>query len=225
MWSQVCHAGAGSQEALETLYRKYWYPIYVFLRRAGKGPEEAEDLTQGFFLHLQVKNLIGKADPSRGRFRSFLLGVLKNFVRDQAVRDRAIRRGGGAEVLSLDVERAEERYQLEQATVDNPEKLMDRRWALEVLRRAVDRLRTEFRDADRADEFEALLPFLTLDSDEKTADLAGRLGISEGNARVRLVRLRERFGKAVRKEVSDTVLDPTLVEEELEALRRALREE
>src|SRR5439155_21379072 len=175
LWSRVFAAGKfdspQSRQALEELCRLYWYPIYAYVRRWGHDRQDARDLTQGFFAYLLEGNLFGKADPGRGRFRSFLLGTLQNFVRRQKVKELALKRGGGAELLSIDEETAEGRYAHEPSTKVTPETLFDRRWALTVLEQAMQRLEAEYSRANMKELFAALQPYLTGDGEASFAEL------------------------------------------------------
>jgi RNA polymerase sigma-70 factor (ECF subfamily) len=229
LWSRVLVAGGidspQSRQAIEELCRTYWYPIYAFLRRAGHERQQARDLTQGFFHYLLGRNLLGKADPDRGRFRSFLIGILKNFVHGEHDKDKALRRGGGAEIVSIDEEVAEGRYAHEPSTNLSPEKLFDRRWALQVLEQAMGRLQTEYARSGMKDLLTRLQPYLTGDGEGSFAELGGRLNRSEGAARVLVHRLRERFRHLIRAVISDTVSDLEQVEMELKHLQAALRDD
>ncbi len=139
-WSVVLAAGdpasAEAAEALETLCRTYWYPLYAYVRRQGRSPEDAQDLTQEFFARLLAKDFPGGARPERGRFRSFLLASLRHFLLDQHRYTAAVKRGGGRPTISLDVVRAEERFRLEPQHELTPEKLYEREGALTLLDRA-----------------------------------------------------------------------------------------
>lgn len=228
LWGRVLVAGKidspQSRQAIAELCRLYWYPIYAFLRRSGHERQQAGDLTQGFFEYLLERNLFGRADPERGRFRSFLIGVLKNFVRGEYDKEKALRRGGGAEIVSIDEEVAEGRYVHEPATLVTPEKLMDRRWALEVLEQAMTRLQAEYSRSGMKDVFSQLQPHLTGDGQTSFLELGVRLDRSEGAARVLVFRLRERFRHLIRAVIADTVSDLEQVEIELKHLQAALRE-
>lgn len=227
MWSQVFAArgrdSARSSQALESLCRLYWYPIYSFLRRLGHERQDARDLTQGFFAYLIEENLLRKADPDRGRFRSFLLGTLRRFVSNQKAKERALKRGGGRRTFSIDEANAEGRYVREAARELTPEKLFDRRWALEVLGEALRRLEAEYQRAGLGTAFAAMQPYLTGDQGGGFADLAAQLQKTEGSARVMVFRLRHRFRTVIRRVIADTVCDPEQVEDELRDLQAALR--
>ncbi|MEO8351068.1 MAG: sigma factor, partial [Chthoniobacteraceae bacterium] len=144
-WSVVLLAAEGGdgeveRRALEALCRSYWYPIYAFIRRSGHSPHDAEDLTQGFFMFTLQKRLLAKANPARGRFRSFLLGSARNFLGNEWQKESAAKRGGAVPLISLDAVLAEHRFAAEPATVDGPESAYERAWAVSVIERALDRL-------------------------------------------------------------------------------------
>src|SRR5258706_5622591 len=156
LWMTVAQAGrhdgsAESQLALEKLCRTYWYPLYVFLRGQGHSAEDAEDLTQAFFGHMLQKNALRHANQERGRFRTFLLTSLKHFVTDQWKKDRAVKRGGGARLIELDAEVAENRYRYEPVERLDPEKLFERRWAMTVIEEVLAKLESEYSLKGRRD--------------------------------------------------------------------------
>jgi RNA polymerase sigma factor (sigma-70 family) len=228
-WSQVFKAGQvdspDARQALEFLCQQYWYPIYAFLRRWGYERQHARDLTQAFFTYVIEQSLLQKADPEKGRFRSFILGTLKHFVSNQQAREHALKRGGKASILSIDEQTAEGRYAYEPASGLTPEKLFDRRWALELIGQAMGRLEEEYRRAGMLEMFAVLQPYLNGDQDGDFALLAKDLQKSEGAARVIVCRLRNRFRKLIRNRIETTVSDPEQVEMELRDLQEALREE
>jgi RNA polymerase sigma-70 factor (ECF subfamily) len=228
LWSQVLAAGrlddADSTQALESLCHLYWYPIYAFLRRWGYERQNARDFTQGFFTHLLEDNVLRKADPEKGRFRSFLLGSLRMFLSNEEAKERALKRGGGLEIVSIDAEAAEGRYRFDPATHLSPEKLFDRRWALEVIAEAMRRLEGEYRRVGSADLFAALQPYLVGDQNGSIGPLAAKLNKTEGATRVVVCRLRNRFRKLIRGVIAHTLSDPAQVEGELQDLQAVLRE-
>lgn len=228
LWSQVRVAGRldalGSRPALEALCRVYWPAIYAFLRRSGYEREHAKDLTQGFFAYLLERNLLKKADPERGRFRSFLLGSLRFFVANEEAKRRALKRGGGACWVSIDAEAGDGCHGKDLSTSLSPERLFDRKWALSVLGEAMSRLAAEYRRAGLAEEFAFLQPHLTGDAEECLSGLAMRLGKTAGATRVLVFRLRNRFRRLIRAVIADTVSDLDQVESELEHLEAALRD-
>jgi RNA polymerase sigma-70 factor (ECF subfamily) len=164
---------------------------------------------------------LDRADPEKGRFRSFLLTSLKFFVADEADRDRAHKRGGGM-VVPLEFSSAEERYQREPADDETPERIFERRWALSVLDRVVERLRNEFVQHGRSEHFERLKVLLLGQSDAPYAALAREMKTSEGALKVAVHRLRKRYRELFRQEIADTVADPAQVESELRFLAGAL---
>jgi RNA polymerase sigma factor (sigma-70 family) len=228
-WSLVVAAGAGdsspaARDALATLCETYWYPLYVYLRGRGYSAEDAQDLTQAFFARLLEKHALRHADPARGRFRSFLLASLRNFVANQHERESAHKRGGGAPMLSLEMDSAEGRFQLEPASTDTPERVFDRLWALTLLERVISRLEAE--TAARGNppsRFDQLKAYLTGDEPALSyAQTASQLGISEAAVKVAVHRLRRRFRDLVRDEISHTVSSPEDVEAELRHLWSAV---
>src|SRR5688572_25811557 len=164
LWSRVFAAGISNSDrptqAMEELCRLYWPPIYAFLRRHGYDREHARDLTQAYFAYVIRNDVLRKADPERGRFRSFLLGTLKNFASHEAEKGRAVRRGGAINFVSIDEETAEGIYKHEPGSNLSPEKLFDRRWALTVLEEATRRLRVDYERAGISEVFDALQPYL-----------------------------------------------------------------
>lgn len=213
-----------ARQALEALCRVYWNPIYAFLRRCGHDHHAAKDLTQGFFVYMLEEGLLQKANPERGRFRSFLLGSLKFFVSNQQVRERALKRGGGITMVSIDAEPADARPADEPTTTMTPERLFDRKWALAVLGEAMERLAAEYHRVGMAEEFTLLQPHLTGDAEGTLPDLSRRLGKSDGATRVLVFRLRNRFRRLIRAVLADTVGDLDQVESELRHLGEALRD-
>ena len=164
---------------------------------------------------------LDRADPEKGRFRSFLLTTLKFFVADEADRHRAQKRGGGA-VLPFEFSSGEERYQREPAHDETPERIFERRWALAILDRVVERLRSEFVQHGRPEHFERLKVFLLGHSDAPYAALAREMNTSEGALKVAIHRLRKRYRELLRQEIADTVADPAEVEPELRFLAAVL---
>ncbi len=226
-WSLVVAAGdphrKEARSALVTLCDNYWYPLYAYLRRRGYAADQAQDLTQEFFTRVVEGRYLDRADPEKGRFRSFILTSLKFFVADQEDRDRAHKRGGG-KVEPVEFSSGEQRYQREPAHGETPERIFERRWALTVLDRVVQRLRTEFVQHGRPENFDRLKVFLLGRSDAPYAALAREMNTSEGALKVAVHRLRKRYRELFRQEIADTVSDPGDVESELRFLAAALTE-
>lgn len=224
-WSIVVAAGAADSQqahrALEHLCTAYWYPLYAFVRRQGHSPHDAQDLTQEFFTRLLARNVLGDADPAKGRFRSFLLGALKHFLSDEWDRARAQKRGGGVQPISLDAESAESRYRLEPADESSAEKIYERRWALALLDEVLKRLRDEFTRDGKEHVFEELKSALT-GGKVPCAEIASRLDVKEGAVRTAIHRLRTRYRELVRAEIAETVASPSDVDAEMQHLFAAL---
>jgi len=224
-WTLVVAAGDPRRKetrvALVSLCENYWYPLYAYLRRRGYPADQAQDLTQEFFVRLLEGRYLDRADPEKGRFRSFILTSLKFFVADESDRNRAQKRGGGA-VVPLEFSSGEERYQREPAHDETPERIFERRWALAVLDRVVETLRNEFILHGRPEHFERLKVFLLGQSDTPYAELAREMNTSEGALKVAIHRLRKRYRELFRQEIADTVADPAEVEAELRFLATVL---
>ena len=224
-WSLVVAAGdphrKEARSALVSLCESYWYPLYAYLRRRGYSSDQAQDLTQEFFVRVIEGRYLDRAEPEKGRFRAFLLTSLKFFVADEDDRRRARKRGGGM-VVPLEFSSGEERYQREPGHDETPERIYERRWALSVLDRVVEKLRNEFVQHGRPDHFERLKVFLLGQSDAPYGALAQELNTSEGALKVAIHRLRKRYRELFRQEIADTVADPAAVESELRHLAAAL---
>lgn len=227
-WTQVVAAGRAGDSthariALEQLCQTYWYPLYAYVRRQGHAPHDAQDFTQAFFARLLERNALGAADRARGRFRSFLLAALKNFLRDEWDKLRAQKRGGGEAVISLDAGDAESRYALEPADTLTADRIFERRWAMLLLDRAVERLRAEHAAAGKLAQFEALKASLAGSRESQPySELATQLGLSEGAVKVAVHRLRQRYREVIRAEIAETVAGEAEVEAELKHLMAAL---
>jgi RNA polymerase sigma-70 factor (ECF subfamily) len=227
-WSLVLSARDGqspqSAAALEKLCRIYWYPLYAYVRRSGQSRENAEDLTQAFFARLLEKKFLDSAQQERGRFRSFLLVVLKRFLANEWERAHAQKRGGFQTQISLDTEMAERKFQSEIASAEiPPDRAFERRWALTLLEQTMSRLRSEFERAGKISEFERLKIFLTADKYEiPYATVAAELGMNEGALRVAVHRLRRRYRELFREEISHTLAEGESVDDELRYLMSVL---
>ena len=228
LWSLVAAArtdgrgGSEARRAMEALCTAYWYPLYAFVRSRGYASADAQDLTQAFFARIIEAGGFGGADRERGRFRSYLLGAMKHFLANEWRRGRARKRGGGAVLLELDALEPEARYALEAASADEPETVFDRAWARQCVDHAMTRLRAEYRDAGKAEVFDALR--LSLTGEELSRrDIAGRLGMTEGAVKVAIHRLRRRYRDLLRAEVRETVVEPADIEDEMRYLVAILR--
>lgn len=223
LWTQVL-AAPHDEEALASLCRKYWYPLYAFLRRKGVPSHEAEDLTQGFFVHLLSRQSLETVRREYGRFRSFLLASLQNFVADERDRAMAAKRSPPQPLLELDGRKAEGRYRMEPVERTTPERIFERQWALTVLEVALAALESEFIASGRGQVFRELQPFLCGDV-PGYKDLAASLAISEGAARVSVHRMRGRYRDLVRREITDTLGPGEDLETEMRHLFAVLRNE
>jgi RNA polymerase sigma-70 factor (ECF subfamily) len=223
-WSVVLAAAAHSSSpsatgALEKLCRAYWYPLYAYLRRRGQSPEDSEDLVQSFIHSLLAGNSLADVAPEKGRFRTFLLAGVNNFLANQWRRSSTLKRGGGLSFVPLEGTVPEALYQAEPATNDTPERLYERRCAVALLEQALQRLREEALAGGKDDLFEQLKPFITDKTDSGDyPTVAARLGISKVAVRVAVHRLRQRYGEILRSEVAQQVATPAEVAEELRYL-------
>jgi RNA polymerase sigma factor (sigma-70 family) len=225
-WSIVLAAqrgtdATGAGAALAALCRDYWYPLYAFVRRRGFAAHDAQDLTQAFFADLLERNPT-LADPAKGRFRSYLLGALKHFLANEWHRANTLKRGGGQKIVEWDALDPEARYAMEPADQTDPETLYDKRWAMELLNRAMAKLRAEFVAKDDATTFDALKGTLT-GAELEREELAKKLGMNAGALKVAVHRLRHRYREVLRAEIAETVDSPAEVDEEMRHLARMLR--
>jgi RNA polymerase sigma-70 factor (ECF subfamily) len=226
-WSLVVSAGRNdtphARDALEKLCRSYWFPIYAFVRRQGHGPHDAQDLTQEFFARLLEKKQLAGADPVRGRFRSFLLASLKHFLANEWDKANAQKRGGGRVLIPIDVATAETSCGFEPADNLTADIIFERRWALTLLEHVLGRLRAEYVRDGKENLFEQLKPTLTEASRTVAyAEIATRLGTTEGAVKVAVHRLRQRYREVLRAEIADTVASPGEVDDEIRNLFAAL---
>ncbi len=221
-WSVVLEAQGESpaaQEALEKLCRMYWRPIFAFLRRQGIPPEEAEDITQGFFAELLERRSLSAVRKEKGRLRSFLLGGLKYFLANEERRAMAVKRGKGQRPIPFEELRAGERIEMEPADPMTPEQIYERRWALTVLERVLSRLKDEYLAADNAALFNSLKELLPDEPGSPLqAEIAARLGMTENAIRQAFYRFRQRYQALLREEIANTVATPGDIEDELRHL-------
>ena len=221
-WSVVLAAGGpagtGARAALETLCRTYWYPLYVYARRRGQSRHDAEDLVQGFFALLLERGSVASADPQRGRFRTFLLTAFQRCAADEHDRRSAAKRGGGAPLLSLDFDDGESRFASEPSHELTPEREYERRFAMALLARALDRVAAE--RPENAD----LLAYVGGTGDARPyADVAAARGTSEGAVKVAVHRLRARYRECLRAEIRETVAEESDVDDEIRHLLGVVR--
>lgn len=234
-WTEVVKAcqqedGTRRQRAVAALCREYWYPLYAFARRAGRTRPDAEDLTQGFFQQVLERNLVASADRELGRLRTFLITVFKRYISDTDDKSRALKRGGGQQVLSLDAQDADQRYLCEPEDAETPETLYQRAWALAVLQGAVESLRSTEHAGGNGRLFEILVPHLSPDSDSDAANAgygaaAQALETTVENVRQLVSRLRKKYRACLRQHIAATLHQPSeeQIDQEVTALKAALR--
>ena len=227
-WTMVLACGdegdaVRAQEALSSLFQTYWYPLYAYVRRRGYSEHDAEDLVQAFCLHLQEKHAVAKADRQRGKFRTFLLSSLQNFLGHEYERSRAQKRGGGQELIRLDAEDADARYRLEPTDPVTPETIFEKRWAQALLEQTVSGLRADFIMRGKERLFDGLSSFLTSDLRETSYQTAAdQLGLPLSAIKTTVHRLRRDYRTRLREEIGRTVSSPDEIEAELLYLRKVL---
>jgi RNA polymerase sigma factor (sigma-70 family) len=225
-WSVVLTAreseGAAAHAALEQLCQTYWYPLYAYVRRRGFNPQDAEDLTQGFLAHLLGQSFLATVTPAKGKFRSFLLAALQNYLADQRDRAMALKRGGGQTVISLDLEHASERYASEPLDQLSPDKVFDRNWAMALLERARAQLEEEYRRAGK-DHFYRVLRQFNFDGPGAPtySETAAQLDMSENTLKSLVHRFRQRYRQLLRDEIAQTVSSAAEVDDEIRYLLNA----
>ena len=214
---------SAAEQALANLYQTYWYPLYAYIRRCGYGEHDAEDLVQGFYAHIHEKHALAKADRQRGKFRTFLLSSLQNFLANENERSRAQKRGGGRELIRLDAEDAKERYQLDRVHSVTPESVFEMRWAHALLDQTLAGLRADFAARGKQRLFESLQTFLTADSGETSYQKAAdNLGLPMSAVKTSVHRMRLDYRTRLREEIGRTVSCPEEIDEELLYLRKVL---
>lgn len=227
-WSVIVGAQlrgtAEAEAALEKLCRTYWRPVFAFVRHSSADEHEAKDLAQGFFERFLEKEYFRNADQLRGRFRSFLLACVKNFLANERDKKRTQRRGGGAIPLSIDQWIEESGMELESNPALTPDRSYERQWAHSVLENVRSKLRSEFVESGRSDVFDALHVYLSGERDEAPYHLvAEQMLLSVDAVKKKVERMRRRFGQLLREEIAQTVQHPSEIEDELRFLRRALQ--
>ena len=212
-------------EALARLCEIYWYPLYAYARRSGLDAGTAEDAIQDLFVRLLEHDFLRNVRPEHGRFRAFLLRSLGNLLVDIHKRDRAMKRGGRTTIVSFDGMDAEERYRTEPVDVRQPDKLYDRRWAMTLLNRALNSLRSDYEKDEFSKRVFAELSGLLLETEatDSYQTIGQRLGLSESAVKMQALRLRYRFQSKFREEVANTVEDPGQVEAEIAELLTAFK--
>jgi RNA polymerase sigma factor (sigma-70 family) len=226
-WSIVLEAGRGkcadADGALAELCQKYWFPLYAYVRRRVHDTNEAQDLTQEFFARLLEKEILAEADPDRGRFRSFLLTAMQNFLTNEWRKAQATKRGGGARLLSLDFTAGDSKLNFEPGHDWTAERIFERNWGITLLEHVLARLRDEYAAAGKDNLFAALRPFISSNREEGSfAALGDQLEMTEGAAKVAAHRLRKRYRELLRAELAQTVADPADVDAEIAWLFNAL---
>jgi RNA polymerase sigma factor (sigma-70 family) len=217
-WSLVAAAkDPAARQALAELCELYWYPVYAFVRRRGNSAADAGDLTQGFVARLIETAGIARADPDKGRFRSYLLGAVRHFLANEQDRAAARKRGGGRAIGSLDLADAERRYAAEPADDRTPEQLFERRWALTLLDGVLAGLRSEYAAAGQELMFDRLKSSLTGEG-APYSEAAAALGMTEGAVKIAAHRLRRRYRDRLRTAIAETVATPDDVEAEIRDL-------
>jgi RNA polymerase sigma factor (sigma-70 family) len=212
-----------ANEALASLFQTYWYPLYAYVRRRGYDEHDAKDLVQSFCMHLQEKHAVAKADRQRGKFRTFLLSSLQNFLGHERERSRTQKRGGGLELIRLDAEEADARYRLEPAISVTPETIFEKRWAHALLEQTVSGLRADFVTRGKERLFDGLSSFLTSDLRETSYQAAAeKLGLPLSAIKTTVHRLRRDYRSRLREEISRTVSSPDEIDDELLHLRKVL---
>jgi RNA polymerase sigma-70 factor (ECF subfamily) len=227
VWSRILKASGPAdpeaRAALEALCRDYWYPLYAFLRRKGVDVEGAQDLVQGLFAELLAREDLRGLDPTRGRFRSYLMACCTHLLAKQRARERAAKHGGGRAILSIDRPVAESRYVVEPSHELTAERLFHRRWALTLLDMVRDGLDAEMAGSDRQPLYELLRPALLGQlGTPPYAEVAARLGLTEAAVKMAAHRLRVRYRERLREEIARTVADPAEIDDEIGTLISAL---
>ena len=209
-------------EALAKLCETYWYPLYAYVRRRGYAPPAAQDLTQEFFAQLLEKDFLRAVDPTRGRFRSFLVMAIDRFLTKEWVRSHRLKRGG-VPLVSLDAEAGERRYLAEPADNLTPERIFERRWALSLVERSVQRLREKCSTPEKRRLFDCVQGLLAGDREDAPYEgLASELGLTRNALKVAVHRLRQRHRALLREEVRETVGSAEEVDEEIRHLLSVL---
>lgn len=225
-WSLVLKARSNqtteAQKALNELCSAYWYPVYAYIRRTSASPEDAQDLTQGYFAGLLERGYLDRADREKGKLRAFLLADVKLFLSNERGRQRAEKRGGGRVIESFDKALAEQRYDVEPVDHNSPDQLFDRAWATTLLNGVQETLQREYSLKGQQSTFEVLQQFIAWNAgDESYADVATKLGKTVSDVKVSVHRMRKRYRALLEEVVSDTVSSPEEVAQEIGMLAAA----
>ena len=221
-WTLILASREGDQArrtALESLLTTYWKPVYFYLRRRGLAVESAEDVVQGFFLHLLERDFLPRLDPARGRFRSYLLTSLDHYLANLRERESAQKRGGGVRLVPIDLALAE--HELKAAPAE-AQTAYEREWAVGVMERALARLREEYEQGRRKGPAEVFLRFFSFEPAPSYADAAAQVGLTASQFKAALHRARQRFRELLREEVGGTLQDASEADHEIADLVRAL---
>ena len=213
-----------AKAALESLCQSYWMPLYAFARRKTNSLEEAQDLTQTFFVELLEKNYVATATPNRGRFRSFLLTAFKNFISKQWEKNKTQKRGGHVKRLSLDFQTADSSIRIDPASGLTSDQIFDQQWAIALLDQVLFRLQDEFSQSGKTERFDTLKQFVIGDHSGATyADVAQRLELTEAAVKKSVSRMRSRYRELLRDEISNTVANPDEIDDEIRSLFAVLQ--
>jgi RNA polymerase sigma-70 factor (ECF subfamily) len=211
--------GSRAQEALAKLCQTYWYPLYAYVRRRGYSAADGQDLTQEFFARLLEPSSLARATPELGKFRAYLITAMKNFLASEWKQSRAQKRGGGLPMLSLDWVIAEQRFDLEPASHASPDKLFEHQWAVTILAGALKRLEQQYQSEGKSHVFDGLKHTLSGTRESQPyAELALRMGVSEGAVKVIVHRMRRQYRALIRDEIANTLNDPREVDSEMRYL-------
>ncbi|MBM3881833.1 MAG: hypothetical protein FJ387_19265 [Verrucomicrobia bacterium] len=225
-WTMVLNAGSDSPEqaagALEELCRTYWCPVYGLSRMLGDSVEDAKDLTQGFFIEFIQEGLLAEADPAKGRFRSYLHRCFQLYRSNEKQRQRAAKRGGGAQIIPIDEELGEQRLSAATVSPGTTEAVFDRCWAMTVMNNAYRKVEADCRAQGKGDLFEVIRGFLGGSGEAAYEPVAETLRMNIETVRTAVSRLRKQYRKEIRRQIADTVLDPDKVDEEMTYLFETL---
>lgn len=217
------HDTTRANVALEKLCKTYWYPLYAYVRRRGHSPHDAQDLTQGFFACLLERQSLANADPNKGRFRSFMLGAMNYFLASEWAKMQTQKRGGGHQILSLDLAAAEQRFDLESADNSTPDRAFDKEWATALLDKVLGQLEEEFRREKKIQLFDTLKQTLAGSRESQPyATLAAQLNMNEGAVKTAVHRLRKRYRELLQGEIANTVTSPEEVKQEMSYLFKVM---